>query len=143
MLSYTDILFATTKILSDNFNCDVIIDNNEGAFDNECFYVTLVPVYSNPNTLNTNKIRLIISVKYFNSSKIKNYEVADKLKGLFNRKLQVNDRFLDISNVDPSFSNDEVGNMLDFLISLTYCDYINNNKDEFENMQIIDINCTV
>ena len=44
MITYKDILFSTTKILSDNFNCDVIVENQEGTFENECFYVTLVPV---------------------------------------------------------------------------------------------------
>ena len=27
MITYKDILFSTTKILSDNFNCDVIVEN--------------------------------------------------------------------------------------------------------------------
>ena len=55
MLTYKDILFSTTKILSDNFNCDVIVENQEGTFENECFYVTLVPVTSKASTLKTNQ----------------------------------------------------------------------------------------
>ena len=38
MITYKDILYSTTKILSDNFNCDVIVENQEGTFENECFY---------------------------------------------------------------------------------------------------------
>ena len=53
MLTYKDILFSTTKILSDNFNCDVIVENKEGTFENECFYVTLVPVTNEASTLKT------------------------------------------------------------------------------------------
>ena len=35
MLTYKDILFSTTKILSDKFNCDLIVENQEGTFENE------------------------------------------------------------------------------------------------------------
>ena len=35
MLTYKDILYATTKILSDNFKCDVIVENKEGIFEYE------------------------------------------------------------------------------------------------------------
>ena len=51
MLTYKNILYSVTKILSDNFNCDVIVKNQEGTFENECFYVTLVPVTSKASTL--------------------------------------------------------------------------------------------
>ena len=122
MLTYKDILFSTTKILSDNFNCDVIVEDKEGTFENECFYVTLVPVTSEASTLKTNKKRLMLSVKYFGGSKLENYDIADKLECLFARNIQVKDRFLNISNVEPNFLTDEVGDMLDFLIYISYVD---------------------
>ena len=122
MLTYKDILFSITKILSDNFNCDVIVENQEGTFENECFYVTLVPVTSEASTLKTNKKQLMLSVKYFGGSKLENYDIADKLETLFARNVQVKDRFLNISNVEPNFLTDEVGDMLDFLIYISYVD---------------------
>ena len=122
MLTYKDILFSTTKILSDNFNCDVIVENQEGTFENECFYVTLVPVTVKASTLKTNQKQLMLSVKYFGGSKLDNYDIADKLETLFARNIQVKDRFLNISNVEPNFLTDEVGNMLDFLIYISYVD---------------------
>jgi hypothetical protein len=122
MLTYKDILFSTTKILSDNFNCDVIVENQEGTFENECFYVTLVPVTNEASTLKTNKKQLMLSVKYFGGSKLDNYDIADKLETLFARNIQVKDRFLNISNVEPNFLTDEVGDMLDFLIYISYVD---------------------
>ena len=122
MLTYKNILFSTTKILSDNFNCDVIVENQEGTFENECFYVTLVPVTNEASTLKTNKKQLMLSVKYFGGSKLENYDIADKLECLFARNIQVKDRFLNISNVEPNFLTDEVGNMLDFLIYISYVD---------------------
>ena len=139
MLTYKDILYATTKILSDNFNCDVIVKNEEGTFENECFYVTLVPITSKASTLKTNEKQLMISVKYFGGSKLDNYDIADKLEGLFARSLKVNDRVLNISNVESNFLTDEVGDMLDFLIYITYFDFIKLNNETCDNMQNINL----
>lgn len=139
MITYKDILFSTTKILSDNFNCDVIVENQEGTFENECFYVTLVPVTSEASTLKTNKKQLMLSVKYFGGTKLNNYDMADKLEGLFARSLKVNNRFLNISNVEPSFLTDEVGDMLDFLIYITYFDEIYIEKETYDNMNDINM----
>lgn len=135
MITYKDILFSTTKILSDNFNCDVIVKNEEGTFENECFYVTLVPITSKASTLKTNEKQLMISVKYFGDSKLDNYDIADKLEGLFARNIKVNNEFLNISNVEPNFLQDEVGDMLDFLIYITYFDEIFMTQEDYELIQ--------
>ena len=135
MITYKDILYSTTKILSDNFNCDVIVENQEGTFENECFYVTLVPITVKASTLNTNEKQLMISVKYFGGSKLDNYDVADKLECLFARNLKVNNKFLSISNVEPNFLTDEVGDMLDFLIYITYFDEIVTTQEDYELIQ--------
>ena len=135
MITYKDILYSTTKILSDNFNCDVIVENQEGTFENECFYVTLVPVAVKASTLKTNEKQLMISVKYFGGSKLDNYDIADKLEGLFARNIKVNNKFLNISNVEPNFLTDEVGDMLDFLIYITYFDEIFMTQEDYELIQ--------
>ena len=135
MITYKDILYSTTKILSDNFNCDVIVKNEEGTFENECFYVTLVPITSKASTLKTNEKQLMISVKYFGGSKLDNYDIADKLEGLFARNIKVNNEFLNISNVEPNFLTDEVGDMLDFLIYITYFDEILTTQEDYELIQ--------
>lgn len=139
MITYKNILYSTTKILSDNFNCDVIVENKEGTFENECFYVTLVPVTSKASTSKANEKQLMISIKYFGGSKLDNYDVADKLEGLFARSLKVNNRVLNISNVEPNFLVDEVGEMLDFLIYITYFDFIKLNNETCDNMQDINL----
>ena len=125
MITYKNILYSITKILSDNFNCDVIVKNQEGTFENECFYVTLVPITSKASTLKTNEKQLMISVKYFSDDKLNNYDMADKLEGLFARNIKVRDRFLNISSVEPNFLADEVGDMLDFLIYINYFEKAN------------------
>ena len=139
MITYKDILYSTTKILSDNFNCDVIVKNEEGTFENECFYVTLVPIASKASTLKTNEKQLMISVKYFGGSKLDNYDIADKLEGLFARNIKVNNEFLNISNVEPNFLIDEVGDMLDFLIYITYFDEIVITQEDYELIQKINV----
>ena len=139
MITYKDILYSTTKILSDNFNCDVIVQNQEGTFENECFYVTLVPITSKASTLKTNEKQLMISVKYFGGSKLDNYDIADKLEGLFARNIKINNEFLNISNVEPNFLTDEVGDMLDFLIYITYYDEILTTQEDYELIQKINV----
>ena len=139
MITYKDILYSVTKILSDNFNCDVIVKNEEGTFENECFYVTLVPITSKASTLKTNEKQLMISVKYFSNDKLNNYDIADKLEGLFARNIKVNNEFLNISNVEPNFLTDEVGDMLDFLIYITYFDEILATQEDYELIQKINV----
>ena len=135
MITYKNILYSVTKILSNNFDCDVIVKNQEGTFENECFYVTLVPVTSKASTLRTNEKQLMLSVKYFGGSKLDNYDMADRLDCLFARNLKVKDRILNISSVEPNFLIDEVGGMLDFLIYITCFDDICIKKEEYELMQ--------
>ena len=137
MITYKDILFSTTKILSDNFDCDVIVENQEGTFENKCFYVTLVPVTVKASTLKTNQKQLMLSVKYFGGSKLDNYDIADKLECLFARSLKVNDRYLNISSIEPNFLVDEVGDILDFLIYITYFDEVCMTQEDYELMQIL------
>lgn len=139
MITYKDILYSTTKILSDNFNCDIIVENQEGTFENECFYVTLVPVTSKASTKSTNEKQLMLSIKYFGGSKLDNYDIADKLEGLFARNIKVNNKFLNISNVEPNFLTDEVGDMLDFLIYITYFDEIVITQEDYELIQKINV----
>ena len=140
MITYKDILFSTTKILSDNFDCDVIVENKEGTFSNECFYVTLVPVTNKASTYKTNEKQLILSVKFFGGSKLDNYDIANRLECLFSRNLKVNDKFLNISSVEPNFLTDEVGDMLDFLIYITYFDEVCITKEDYELIQEINVN---
>ena len=140
MITYKDILYATTKLLKNNFDCDVFVEDSEGLFNDECFYVQLIPVTSSEATKTTNLESLMISVKYFNDDKIRNYEVANILKNLFSRTLKVNDKYLYISSTEPNFEKDEVGNMLDFLIYLNYVGNIKQDLEEFDNMQSIKIN---
>ena len=66
--------------------------------------------------------------------------MADKLECLFARTLKVNNRFLNVSSVEPNFLTDEVGDILDFLIYITYFDDVYIEKETYDNMSNIDMN---
>ena len=66
---------------------------------------------------------MLISIKYFNDKdKITLYDKANELEKIFFRKLKVDNRYLEISNVEANFIDDEVGTMLDFLVTLEFTD---------------------
>ena len=140
MLTYKDILYSVTKKISDNFDCDVIVKNQEGTFENECFYVTVNPITSKASTCLTNEKQLMVSIKYFSNDKLNNYDVAGKLENLFARNLKVKDKYLNISNVEPNFLVDEVGDMLDFLVYITYFEKIIIDQEDYDLMLDLRIN---
>ena len=140
MLTYKDILYSVTKKISDNFDCDVIVKNQEGTFENECFYVTVNPITSKASTCLTNEKQLMVSIKYFSNDKLNNYDVASKLENLFARNIKVKDKFLNISNVEPNFLVDEIGDMLDFLVYITYFEKIIMDQEDYDLMLDLRIN---
>lgn len=139
MISYKDILHSITPILSNEFDIDVYDEPKQGVFEDRCFYVTLVPTTNQASTRYTNSKSLMASIKYFGGSKLENYDIADRLEGLFTRVLKVKDRYIGISNIEPNFLSDEVGDMLDFLIYLEYSDHINVTFDGYDLMQDINM----
>ena len=140
MLTYKDILYSVTKKISDNFDCDVIVKNQEGTFENECFYVTVNPITSKASTCLTNEKQLMVSIKYFSNDKLNNYDVAGKLENLFARNIKVKDKFLNISNVEPNFLVDEIGDMLDFLVYITYFEKIIIDQEDYDLMLDLKLN---
>lgn len=140
MLTYKDILFATTKLLSGSLDVDVIVDDSEGIFDKECFYVSIIPNTIAAATRTTDIKNIIISIKYFGGDKLSCYDYANSLNNLFNRNLKVKDMYLTVSNTEPNIFKDEVGCVLDFLIYITYHDLIEMNEEELEKIQEIEIN---
>ena len=132
MLTYKDFLYSVTKKLSDNFDCDIIVKNQVGTFENECFYVTVNPITSKASTCLTNEKQLMVSIKYFSNDKLNYYDVAGKLENLFARNIKVRDKFLNISNVEPNFLVDEIGDMLDFLVYITYFEKIIIDQEDYD-----------
>lgn len=139
MINSENILKAITKKLSDNFDCDIFVNDSEGSFDKECFYVTLRPLPVQAISSNTNEKQLMISVAYFNNNKMQICNVADKLSKIFTRTIKVNEEFVNITNVEPNLLKDEIGDMLDFLITVYYFECIVEKDNSLSNVENIEI----
>lgn len=144
MIAYKDILYATTKLIKSKHKGISVIDKNQVGMlndeeNNECFYVKIMPVGKKTFTNTSNLKSLIISIKYFNDDELKCYEIADSLESLFDRKLKVKDRVLEISSVEPNILNDEVGDMLDFLIYIDFAEGSIKETEDYELMKEINI----
>lgn len=125
MITYKDILYSITKILSNRYkDNDVIVKNEEGSFENECFYVKIMPLETSISSNTSNAKGVVASVKYFSNDDLKRYDIANELNNLFARTLKVKDRTLNISNTEANFFEDEVGEVLDFLITIKYIERV-------------------
>lgn len=133
MLSYKDILYSITKVISKKYkDIEVIDKNQEGIFDKECFYVKLLPLETTTFSNTSNLKGVIASVKYFGEDELKRYDIASDLNILFARTLKVKDRVLNISSTEANFYEDEVGEVLDFLITVKYGESVQVEKEERE-----------
>lgn len=145
MLTYNDILSSVTKILDEKFNIDVLVDEGTNLGD-ECFFVQILPTLTDSANYKINRKSLIISIKYLSNdaNTFKLNSMSDDLSNVFSRVIKVKDRVLTVSNIEPNILKDEVGYMLDFLITTTYFD--EKVKDELEEnydfIQEININFT-
>ena len=126
MIPLKKILFATTKVLSENFNKDVFIeDNNAQGFDGSCFFVQIVPITSEAFTNTSNLRSIMISIKYLQEkgeSIVNLHDTLDKLEMIFARTLKVDDTYITITDQETNIYTDEVGRILDFMISLNFND---------------------
>lgn len=133
MLSCKDILYSITKVLSKKYkDITVVVKNEEGVFDKECFYVKLLPLETTVFSTDSNLKGFIASVKYFGEDELKRYDIASDLNILFARTLKVKDRALNISSTEANFYEDEVGEVLDFLITVKYSESVQIEKEERE-----------
>lgn len=133
MLTYKDILYSVTKLLNTKYKGIGVFDKNQaGMFDSECFYVKLIPLQSSASTNTSNSKGVIVSVKHFSDDDLKRYDIASELENMFDRTLKVKDRVLSISNTEANFFEDEVGEVLDFLITIKYVEHVEVTKEDRE-----------
>lgn len=126
MIPLKNILFATTKVVAENFTQDVYIeDNNTQGFDKSCFFVQILPISSEVFNKISNLRSIIVSVKYLQQAgeSITNiYDVSDTLERIFGRTLFVDKTYLSVNEVESNIYSDEVGRVLDFMIHLNFND---------------------
>ena len=144
MIPLKNILFATTKVVEENFKKDVFIeDNNAQGFNESCFFVQIVPITSEAFTNTSNLRSIMISIKYLQEkgeSIVNIHDVLDKLEMIFARTLKVDDTYITITDQDTNIYSDEVGRILDFMIHLnfndiTYSKYTGLPSEEYEIMK--------
>ena len=126
MISLKSILYSVTKVLAENFEQDIFIeDNNTGGFNNSCFFVQLLPLSSEASTKVLNLRNIIVSVKYLQQSGesiVNIHDINDKLEMIFGRTLQIDDRIITINETESNMITDEVGRILDFMVHLEFHD---------------------
>ena len=126
MIPLKNILFATTKVVEENFKKDVFIeDNNAQGFDGSCFFVQIVPITSEAFTKTSNLRSIMISIKYLQEkgeSIVNLHDTLDKLEMIFARTLKVDGTYITITDQETNIYTDEVGRILDFMISLNFND---------------------
>ena len=126
MIPLKNILFAATKVVEENFKKDVFIeDNNAQGFDGSCFFVQIVPITSEAFTKTSNLRSIMISIKYLQEkgeSIVNLHDTLDKLEMIFARTLKVDGTYITITDQEANIYTDEVGRILDFMISLNFND---------------------
>ena len=126
MIPLKNILFATTKAVSENFEQDVFIeDNNAQGFDKSCFFVQILPISSSALTKASNLRSIIVSVKYLQQageSIADILDASDRLERIFARTLFVDNTYLTINDIESNIYSDEIGRILDFVINLDFDD---------------------
>ena len=126
MISLKSILYSVTKVLAENFEQDIFIeDNNTGGFNNSCFFVQLLPLSSEASTKVLNLRNIIVSVKYLQQSGesiVNIHDINDKLEMIFGHTLQIDDRIITINETESNMITDEVGRILDFMVHLEFHD---------------------
>lgn len=144
MLTYIDIINAFTFKLSKAFSdVDIFTDDTTNNFDSECFYVQLIPLPTSVANKVTDEKGFIASIKYYqepNSSRLNLYDITSELEKTFVRNIQVKDRYLNISNVEPNILQDEIGYYLDFLVTVKYFEDVYVQKIDYELMKDVQIN---
>ena len=126
MIPLKNILFAVTKSVSENFEQDVYIeDNNTQGFNKSCFFVQILPISSSALTKASNLRTISISIKYLQQTgeSITNVlDVSDRLERIFARTLFVDNTYITVNEVESNIYSDEVGRILDFMIHLNFND---------------------
>ncbi|WP_195238669.1 phage tail terminator family protein [Romboutsia sp. 1001285H_161024_C4] len=133
MLTYTEIIEEFTRTLRREFGYDIFTSSINQGFDSKCFYVSLIDPKIERISRTLVSHNLTISIKYFNNGEKMNlYDVGNRLQDLFNQTIKIKDRVITLSNNELTFLRDEVGELLDFLLPISYTDKLKKTKEQVE-----------
>ncbi|ENY8534730.1 phage tail terminator family protein [Clostridioides difficile] len=139
MLSYKDILYSFTKELGNNFNEDIFVEGyNIQDNKKSCFFVQILPEEIQTATKKTDIKSFLVDIKYlpnWKKKKIDLFDILNKLENIFTRNIKVKDRYLTFSKKNGSIEKDEIGNYVQFLISINYHEQIYFEEEKHELME--------
>ncbi|HBH3040563.1 TPA: hypothetical protein PC514_002488 [Clostridioides difficile] len=138
MLSYKDILYSFTKEISKNFNEDIFVEGyNIQDNKKSCFFVQILPEEIQTATKKTDIKSFLVDIKYLPNwkKKIDLFDILNKLENIFTRNIKVKDRYLTFSKKNGSIEKDEIGNYVQFLISINYHEQIYFEEEKHELME--------
>ncbi|HBF4016817.1 TPA: hypothetical protein KP563_001179 [Clostridioides difficile] len=139
MLSYKDILYSFTKEISKNFNEDIFVEGyNIQDNKKSCFFVQILPEIVQTATKKTDIKSFLVDIKYLPDWKKKKtdlFDILNKLENIFTRNIKVKDRYLTFSKKNGSIEKDEIGNYVQFLISINYHEQIYFEEEKHELMK--------
>lgn len=143
MLSYKDILYSFTKEISKNFNEDIFVEGyNIQDNKKSCFFVQILPEEIQTATKKTDIKSFLVDIKYlpnWKKKKIDLFDILNKLENIFTRNIKVKDRYLTFSKKNGSIEKDEIGNYVQFLISINYHEQIYFEEEKHELMKELNI----
>ncbi|WP_254171801.1 phage tail terminator family protein [Clostridioides difficile] len=138
LLSYKDILYSFTKEISKNFNEDIFVEGyNIQDNKKSCFFVQILPEEIQTATKKTDIKSFLVDIKYLPNwkKKIDLFDILNKLENIFTRNIKVKDRYLTFSKKNGSIEKDEIGNYVQFLISINYHEQIYFEEEKHELME--------
>ncbi|HGT0129082.1 hypothetical protein REK96_018825 [Clostridioides difficile] len=139
LLSYKDILYSFTKEISKNFNEEIFVEGyNIQDNKKSCFFVQILPEEMQTATKKTDIKSFLVDIKYlpkWGKEKTDLFDILNKLESIFTRNIKVKDRYLTFSKKSGSIEKDEIGNYVQFLISINYHEQIYFEEEKHELME--------
>ncbi|WP_227859784.1 MULTISPECIES: DUF6838 family protein [unclassified Clostridioides] len=143
LLSYKDILYSFTKEISKNFNEEIFVEGyNIQDNKKSCFFVQILPEMVQTATKKTDIKSFLVDIKYlpkWGKKKTDLFDILNKLENIFTRNIKVKDRYLTFSKKNGSIEKDEIGNYVQFLISINYHEQIYFEEEKHELMEELNI----
>ncbi|WP_227854879.1 DUF6838 family protein [Clostridioides sp. ZZV14-6009] len=139
LLSYNEILDSFTKTIDNNFE-ETIVAGEYNIKDNKepYFFVQIIPEETQIATKRTDIKSFLVDIKYLPNLKKKKthlFDILNKLENIFTRNIKIKDRYLTFSKKNGSIEKDEIGNYVQFLISINYYEQIYFEEEKHELME--------
>lgn len=138
MIRLTDIKVAINSVLKDSFpDHKRYADEIKEGFDRPCFFVQILPVIFNYDTVNFSSNRLMVVINYFSrdGTDLENLKMYDELKQAFGTTLAVQGRHLALQDIRTDIAD----GVLQFKFDLDFFDGITKDEEIHELMRELEL----